>query len=124
MKIKASVLVLVVYCVCIANSVIEMATVGGIVDSDGSQNALEIENLARYAVDEHNKKQNTMLVFNGVVKTREQVVAGTIYYITLEATDGGKKKKYEAKIWVKPWLNFKEVQEFKPVGDEPATASA
>ena len=57
MKIKASVLVLVLYCVCIANSVIEMATVGGIVDSDGSQNALEIENLARFAVDEHNKKQ-------------------------------------------------------------------
>ena len=57
MKIKASVLVLVLYCLCIANSVIEMATVGGIHDSDGSQNALEIENLARFAVDEHNKKQ-------------------------------------------------------------------
>ncbi|KAL6340691.1 hypothetical protein AAG906_014381 [Vitis piasezkii] len=124
MKIKASVLVLVLYCVCIANSVIEMATVGGIHDSDGSQNALEIENLARFAVDEHNKKQNTLLEFNGVVKVRQQVVAGTIYYITLDATDGGKKNKYEAKIWVKPWLNFKELQEFKSIGDEPATASA
>ncbi|KAL6340716.1 hypothetical protein AAG906_014406 [Vitis piasezkii] len=122
MKIKASVLVLVLHCVCIANSVIEMATVGGIEEYHG--NALEIENLARFAVDEHNKKQNTVLEFNGVVKARQQVVAGMMYYITLEATDGGKKNKYEAKIWVKAWLNFKELQEFKPVGDEPATASA
>ena len=59
-----------------------------------------------------------------MVKVRQQVVAGTMYYITLEATDGGKKNKYEAKIWVKPWLNFKELQESKPIGDEPATASA
>lgn len=63
MKIKASVLVLVLYCLCIANSVIEMATVGGIHDSDGSQNALEIENLARFAVDEHNKKQVLFFIF-------------------------------------------------------------
>lgn len=50
------------------------------------------------------------------------MVAGTIYYITLEATDGDKKKIYEAKIWVKPWANFKEVQEFKYVGDADAPA--
>lgn len=61
--------------------------------------------------------QNSMLEFGSVVNTKEQVVAGTIYYITLEATDGGKKKTFEAKVWVKPWMNFKEVQEFKPVGD-------
>jgi len=50
-----------------------------------------------------------------VLNTKQQVVQGTMYYITLEATDGGEKKTYEAKIWVKPWENFKEVQEFKPV---------
>ena len=59
-----------------------------------------------------------------MLKTRQQVVAGSMYYITLEATDGGKKSKYEAKIWVKPWMNFKELQEFKPVGDETANASS
>lgn len=48
---------------------------------------------------------------------KEQVVAGTMYYITLEALDGDKKKVYEAKVWVKPWMDFKEVQEFKIVGD-------
>ena len=38
--------------------------------------------------------------------------------------DGGKKKIYEAKIWEKPWLNFKEVQEFKLIGDAPTHHSA
>ncbi|CAK9147289.1 unnamed protein product, partial [Ilex paraguariensis] len=65
---------------------------------------------------------NALLEFGKVVNVKEQVVTGTMYYITLEATDGGQKKLYEAKIWVKPWLNFKEVQEFKPIGNTPSTA--
>ncbi|GKU93557.1 hypothetical protein SLEP1_g7146 [Rubroshorea leprosula] len=46
-----------------------------------------------------------------------------MYYITLEAMDRDKKKLYEAKVWEKLWLNFKEVQEFKLVGDAPAASS-
>ncbi|KAL5579988.1 hypothetical protein UlMin_015510 [Ulmus minor] len=95
-----------------------MALVGGIKESEGVANSLEIENLARFAVDEHNKKENSLLEFVKVVKVKEQVVAGTMYYITLEAIDGGKKKNYEAKVWEKKWQNFKEVQEFKLVDGE------
>lgn len=58
-----------------------------------------------------------MLEFVKVVNTKQQVVAGTMYYLTIEATDAGQKKLFEAKVWVKPWMNFKEVQEFKPVAD-------
>ncbi|KAK6153188.1 hypothetical protein DH2020_012827 [Rehmannia glutinosa] len=94
-----------------------MATTGSIRQTEGSQNSLEIEELARFAVDEHNKKQNALLELKKVTNVKEQVVAGTMYYITLEAADGGQKKVYEAKVWVKPWMNFKEVQEFKLVGD-------
>ena len=61
--------------------------------------------------------QNAVLQFQKVVNVKEQVVAGTIYYITLEALDGGQKKVYEAKVWIKPWMDFKEVQDFKLVGD-------
>ncbi|KAK4719722.1 hypothetical protein R3W88_018060 [Solanum pinnatisectum] len=44
-----------------------------------------------------------------------------MYYITLAATDdAGKKKIYEAKIWVKEWEDFKKVVEFKHVGDDNA----
>lgn len=68
--------------------------------------------------------QNALLEFVKVVKTKQQVVSGTVYYITLEAIDGGQKKVYETKVWVKPWENFKEVQEFKLVGDVPSHSTA
>ncbi|GMI97379.1 ARABIDOPSIS THALIANA PHYTOCYSTATIN 6, cystatin B [Hibiscus trionum] len=99
-----------------------MAALGGISQAEGSANSLEIENLARFAVDEHNKKGNALLQFKKVTNVKQQVVSGTLYYITLEAIDGDKIKVYEAKVWEKPWLNFKELQDFKLIGD--ATASA
>lgn len=68
--------------------------------------------------------KNSLLEFSRVVRTQEQVVAGTLHHLTLEAIEAGEKKLYEAKVWVKPWLNFKELQEFKPAGDAPSFTSA
>ncbi|XP_021734287.1 cysteine proteinase inhibitor A-like isoform X1 [Chenopodium quinoa] len=96
-----------------------MAMVGGVSENKGSENSLVINDLAKFAVDEQNKKQNSILEFRKVVNVKEQVVAGTLYYITLEANDAGNNNEvqyYEAKIWVKPWLNFKELQDFKFLG--------
>ncbi|EOY19584.1 hypothetical protein QUC31_006040 [Theobroma cacao] len=98
-------------------------TLGGVHPSHGSQNSAELENLARFAVDEHNKKENAMVEFVRVVKATEQVVAGTLHHLTVEAIDAGKKKLYEAKVWVKPWMNFKELQEFKHAGDADVSPS-
>lgn len=64
--------------------------------------------------------QNAVLEFVRVISAKKQVVSGTLYYITLEAIDGGKKRVYEANVLEKPWLNLKEVQEFKLVGDVDA----
>ncbi|KDP34555.1 hypothetical protein JCGZ_11105 [Jatropha curcas] len=100
-----------------------MATVGGIKEVEGFANSVEIDGLARFAVDDYNKKQNALLEYKRVVNAKQQVVAGTIYYITLEVEDGGQKKVYEAKIWEKPWLNFKDVQEFKLIGDAPTQST-
>ncbi|GFY81207.1 cystatin B [Actinidia rufa] len=96
-----------------------MATLGGLQESHSSnQNAEdEIDSLARFAIQQHNTKENALLEFARVVKAQKQVVAGTLHHLTLEAIDAGKKKLYEAKVWVKPWMNFKELQEFKHVGD-------
>ncbi|CAN6567091.1 unnamed protein product [Malus baccata var. baccata] len=94
-----------------------MAAVGTIRDNQGSANSAETESLARYAVDEHNKKENTLLEFVRVLDDKVQVVSGTMHYLKIEVTDGGKKKVYEAKVWVKPWEHFKQVQEFKLVSD-------
>ncbi|KAG6509845.1 hypothetical protein ZIOFF_027852 [Zingiber officinale] len=61
---------------------------------------------------------NALLEFARVVKAREQVVAGTLHHLTVEAVEGGEKKLYEPKVWVKTWLNFKQVEEFKHVGEQ------
>ncbi|KAI3474517.1 hypothetical protein Pfo_029427 [Paulownia fortunei] len=99
--------------------VIQMATPGGLRDSHA-----EIDSLARFAVDQHNNKENALLELVRVVKAQEQVVAGTLHHLTLEVVDAGKKRLYEAKVWVKPWMNFKELQEFKHVGDVPSFTSS
>lgn len=65
--------------------------------------------------------QNALLGYEKLVKAKTQVVAGTMYYLTVEVKDGEVKKLYEAKVWEKPWENFKELQEFKPV-EEGASA--
>ncbi|CAL9133468.1 unnamed protein product [Musa acuminata var. zebrina] len=98
-----------------------MATLAGGIYDSASQNSSEVEELARFAIDEHNKKANATLELVGVVKVKEQVVAGQMYYLTLEAKESnGEKKLYEAKIWVKPWMDFKELQEFKELDDSLA----
>ncbi|KAK4756006.1 hypothetical protein SAY87_009763 [Trapa incisa] len=101
-----------------------MATLGGVREPRGAENSVVVEDLARFAVQEHNKKENAVLEFGRVVKAQEQVVAGTLHHLTIEAMDAGKELLYEAKVLVKPWLNFKELQEFKHAGDVPSFTSS
>ncbi|KAL8133530.1 hypothetical protein AgCh_008845 [Apium graveolens] len=82
-----------------------------------SHNTADIDSIARFAVLEHNNKQNSLLQFARVIKAKQQVVAGTMYHLTLEAIDSGKKHIYEAKVRVKPWMNFKQLEEFKYAND-------
>ncbi|KAL3533446.1 hypothetical protein ACH5RR_006967 [Cinchona calisaya] len=98
--------------------------VGGLRDYRGNQNNGEIESIGRFAVEEHNKKENALLEFGRVIKAKEQVVAGKMYHLTVEAIDAGKKKIYEAKVWVKPWMNFKKLEEFRHISDVPACTSS
>ncbi|KAL0800833.1 hypothetical protein Bca101_056008 [Brassica carinata] len=41
-----------------------------------------------------------------------------MHHLSLEIIEAGKKEIYEAKLWVKPWLNFKELQELKFTVDD------
>ncbi|KAL3335828.1 hypothetical protein AABB24_031850 [Solanum stoloniferum] len=97
----------------------DVPILGDIINVQGI-NSLVFQDLARFAVQDHNKKEKAHLEFVEVLNVKEQVVAGMMYYITLAATDAGKKKIYEAKIWVKEWEDFKKVVEFKLVGDDSA----
>ncbi|CAN6814995.1 unnamed protein product, partial [Brassica oleracea] len=90
-----------------------MMMLGGVHNLRRNQNSGVIESLARFAIQEHNNRENKVLEFKKIVKAREQVVAGKMYHLTLEANEGGKTKNFEAKVWVKPWMNFKQLQEFK-----------
>ncbi|CAM0954861.1 unnamed protein product [Alopecurus aequalis] len=79
-----------------------------------TKNDLDVFELARFAVAEHNTKANALLEFERLVKVRHQLVAGSVHYFTIEVKEGGDKKLYEAKVWEKGWENFKQLQEFKP----------
>ncbi|KAL7100486.1 hypothetical protein ACP275_08G000500 [Erythranthe tilingii] len=97
----------------------DMTTLGGLKDTN-----TEIDSLARFAVEQHNNKENALLELVRVVNAKEQVVAGSLHHLTLEVVDAGIKKLYEAKVWVKPWMHFKELQEFKHVPDVPPFTSS
>ncbi|KAG7549561.1 Cystatin domain [Arabidopsis thaliana x Arabidopsis arenosa] len=89
---------------------------GGFSDSTNDRNGgEEIDDIALFAVQEHNRRENAVLELARVLKATEQVVAGKLYRLTLEVIEAGEKKIYEAKVWVKPWMNFKQLQEFKSV---------
>ncbi|KAF0922767.1 hypothetical protein E2562_001154 [Oryza meyeriana var. granulata] len=83
----------------------------------------EAEDAARFAVAEYNKNQGAALEFARVVKAKRQVVTGTLHDLMLEVVDSGKKSLYSAKVWVKPWLDFKAVVEFRHVGDSQSQSS-
>ncbi|AQK89345.1 cystatin 4 precursor [Zea mays] len=97
---------------------------GGVKENPAAANSAESDGLGRFAVDEHNRRENALLEFVRVVEAKEQVVAGTLHHLTLEAVEAGRKKLYEAKVWVKPWLDFKELQEFSHKGDATAFTNA
>ncbi|KAJ9544077.1 hypothetical protein OSB04_023784 [Centaurea solstitialis] len=83
----------------------------------------EQEELARMAIDEHNKKEGTSIEFVRLVAVKEQVVDGKMFYITFEANEADKVKLYEAIVLVIPWQNnLKKVEVFKPVDEESVGA--
>ena len=60
--------------------------------------------------------QNSLadISFSKVLSAKEQVVQGTLYYLTIEVMEGGVPKQYDAKVWVKPWEGYKELESFLP----------
>ncbi|KAM0939004.1 putative Cystatin domain-containing protein [Dioscorea sansibarensis] len=72
--------------------------------------------LAKFAVEEHNRKENAHLKFIKVKKaTIEQLVEGVIYYITLEASNLDVQQLWQAKVWVKESTGYIELQDFHHV---------
>ncbi|CAK8564448.1 unnamed protein product [Lathyrus sativus] len=71
--------------------------------------------VAKFAVTQYDKQSGAKLKFNKVIKGESQVVAGTNYRLTLSAGVGSVSKIYEAVVWEKSWLHFRNLTSFKPL---------
>lgn len=80
-----------------------------------AENSVEIDDIGKFAVQEHNSREGKNLTFKKVVNAKKQVVSGTMYHLTVEAThpESEQSKVYEAKVWTKPWENHKSLEHFK-----------
>ncbi|KAG0455195.1 hypothetical protein HPP92_024154 [Vanilla planifolia] len=75
-----------------------------------------VQEIAHFAVAEHNKDGDPQLKLRRVVSGETQVVAGINYRLVIEAMAvGGSARKYEAVVWDKPWLHFRNLTSFKPL---------
>uniref|UniRef100_A0A1J3F9A5 Cysteine proteinase inhibitor n=1 Tax=Noccaea caerulescens TaxID=107243 RepID=A0A1J3F9A5_NOCCA len=90
---------------------------GGVRDIDPNANDLQVESLARFAVDEHNKKENVTLEYKRLIGAKTQVVSGTMHHLTVEVADGETNKVYEAKVLEKAWENLKQLEGFTHLRD-------
>ncbi|KAK2412907.1 cysteine proteinase inhibitor [Trifolium repens] len=74
-----------------------------------------ITGIANYAVTEYDKRSGAKLKFEKVIKGESQVVVGTNYRLILSAANGSASNNYEALVWERVWLNFKNLTSFEPV---------
>ncbi|MCO5586653.1 hypothetical protein L7F22_040595 [Adiantum nelumboides] len=79
------------------------------------QNDLEVSDLTKFAINEHNSRQNSDLEYASIVSAHKKVVAVLMYHLKLRASSGGNVNVYEAKLWIKPWENFKLLENFERV---------
>ncbi|XP_030456889.2 cysteine proteinase inhibitor 1-like [Syzygium oleosum] len=80
-----------------------------------------VKEIGEFAVAEFNKEpqHGADLQFQDVIKGETQVVSGMNYRLILAAKDlaGATVKNYEAWVWEKPRLHFKQLMSFNPVKD-------
>ena len=74
-----------------------------------------VQEIGEFAVTEHNKQAKESLKFQSVVSGETQVVSGTNYRLVVVAEDGGVSNKYEAVVWEKPWMGFRNLTSFTRV---------
>ncbi|CAO2842434.1 unnamed protein product [Amaranthus hypochondriacus] len=71
-----------------------------------------VQDVAKFAVTEHNKEGKDHLELVKIVKGESQVVAGTNYRLTIAANDS---HQYEAVVYDKPWQHYRSLTSFTPV---------
>ncbi|XP_071723855.1 multicystatin-like [Rutidosis leptorrhynchoides] len=76
-----------------------------------------VKEIGKFAVEEHNKEAKTSLIFKKVISGRTKVVSGKNYKFILSAGDKAAgsltTSMYQAIVWEKPWLHYKNLTSFK-----------
>ncbi|XP_021766658.1 cysteine proteinase inhibitor 5-like [Chenopodium quinoa] len=71
-----------------------------------------VQDIAKFAVKEHNEQEDSHLGIEKIVKGEEQVVAGKNYRLTIAANDS---HYYETVVYDKPWAKFRSLTYFRSV---------
>ncbi|XP_057419113.1 cysteine proteinase inhibitor 4 [Lotus japonicus] len=80
----------------------------------------EVQELGKFAVEEHNKRvrkwQEEEVKFVEVVEAQKQVVSGIKYYLKVRATQESDEapRVFESVVVVQPWLRSKQLLHFAP----------
>ncbi|KAF7120597.1 hypothetical protein RHSIM_Rhsim13G0144600 [Rhododendron simsii] len=77
-------------------------------------NATRVQDIALFAIAEHNKEAKANLVLQSVDEGETQErVAGLNYRLLLTAKDGGVRPgRYLTVVFVKPWWNYRKLTSF------------
>ncbi|XP_057545030.1 cysteine proteinase inhibitor 1-like [Amaranthus tricolor] len=70
------------------------------------------QEIAKYAVSEHNKESKDNLKFVKIIKGETQVSVGRNYRLTIATDDS---KKYEVVVYDQPWQRYRKLSSFKSV---------
>ncbi|XP_074267465.1 cysteine proteinase inhibitor 1-like [Silene latifolia] len=74
-----------------------------------------VQDVAKYAVIEHNIKANTNLEFLKIVRADYQVVTGNNYRLIISAKDGDDVRNYEALVNDIPWQMSRDLTSFHAI---------
>ena len=70
--------------------------------------------IAKFAISEFNKQNNSSLKLQTVVSGDMQVVGGINFRLVVDVSDGG-SKTYEAEVYEQAWLYSKILTSFNPI---------
>lgn len=76
-----------------------------------------VDAIAKFAISEYNKQNNSRLKFQTVVSGDLQYVSGINFRLVLDVSDGddGGSKTYEVEVYEQAWLDSRVLSNFKPV---------
>jgi len=79
---------------------VKRACGGCIVDADGN-----FDDIAQFAVNSINDAENSDRKLIAVTSAKKQVVAGTLYHLTVRVSNGDQEEDCQVKVWERLWLN-------------------